>query len=65
MLLPAPGMMNCRHLLVVMLTMDHTVLVIDDVVAEAKPLIIVSCWSEAATQEADLGVSQGETASTR
>jgi hypothetical protein len=38
---------------------------IDDVVAEAKPVIIVSCWSEAATQETDLGVSQGETACTR
>lgn len=31
---------------------------------EAKPLIIVPCWSEASTHEADLDLSRGETANT-
>jgi hypothetical protein len=37
----------------------------DTEVIEIKPLAIVSCWPEAAKQEADLSLSQGETASTR
>jgi hypothetical protein len=38
---------------------------LDEAVGEVKPLVIVSCWSKAATHETDCGSSQHEQASTR
>ena len=43
---------------------DRQLISIDEKVGDTMPLVIMSCWSEAPTQNVDFGSVQGETAST-